>query len=116
MKKDLIVIGAGPCGATAAIYAKRAGLDVLVIDSGASALLKADKIENYYGFESVSGKELFEKGLMQLRRLKVETVFRQALSAVYGDRPAALHCHRKASPQHHSNGTAALSRSPNPRS
>ena len=56
MKKDLIVIGAGPCGATAAIYAKRAGLDVLVIDSGASALLKADKIENYYGFESVSGK------------------------------------------------------------
>lgn len=85
MKKDLIVIGAGPCGATAAIYAKRAGLDVLVIDSGASALLKADKIENYYGFESVSGKELFEKGLMQLRHLKVEMVFRQALSAVYGD-------------------------------
>ena len=33
----------------------------------------------------------------------------------YG-RPAASHCHRKASPQHHSNGTAALSRSPNPRS
>ena len=83
MKKDLIVIGAGPCGVTAAIYAKRAGLNVLVIDGGGSALLKADKIENYYGFESVSGRALYEKGLSQLKAQGIELISRQALSVMY---------------------------------
>ena len=79
----MIVIGAGPCGVTAAIYAKRAGLNVLVIDGGGSALLKADKIENYYGFESVSGRALYEKGLSQLKAQGIELISRQALSVMY---------------------------------
>lgn len=83
MKKDVIIIGAGPCGATAAIYAARAGLEVMVFDNGQSALLKADKIENYYGFESVSGKELYEKGIKQLESLGVERVCGQVLSVVW---------------------------------
>lgn len=83
MKKDVIIIGAGPCGATAGIYCARAGLSVAVLDSAGSALLKTDKIENYYGFETITGKELFERGISQLERLGVEVIREQALSVMY---------------------------------
>ena len=46
-------------GITAAIYAKRRKLSVLVISKGNGSLAKADKIENYYGFiKPISGQEL----------------------------------------------------------
>lgn len=83
MKTDVIVIGAGPAGATAALYLKRAGLSVRVFDSGGSALLKADRIENYYGTGTVSGRELFEKGISCLEELGVGVVHSQVLSVTY---------------------------------
>lgn len=70
--KDIIVIGRGPAGISAAIYATRAGMDVLVVAKDNGALEKADKIENFYGFEQpTSGKELAERGLAQAKRLGV---------------------------------------------
>ena len=48
---DIIVLGAGPAGISAALYAKRANLNVLVLFHGESQLEKAHLIENYYGFE-----------------------------------------------------------------
>ncbi len=71
---DLLIIGAGPGGVSAAIYAKRAGISVLVIDKGESALLKAHMIENFYGTGAVSGSELFEMGISQLKQLDIEVL------------------------------------------
>lgn len=57
---DLIIVGAGPAGLTAAIYASRAGLDTMVIERGAPGgkMFVTHEIENYPGFENVSGREL----------------------------------------------------------
>jgi thioredoxin reductase (NADPH) len=67
---EVIIIGKGPSGISAALYTVRAGLKTLVIGSGSSALQKTDKIENYYGFENpISGRELLETGVKQAKRL-----------------------------------------------
>ena len=62
MKKDadVIIIGAGPAGMTAAIYASRAGLDTILLESGAPGgkLLKTNEIENWPGIVSESGADL----------------------------------------------------------
>ena len=60
MRYDLIVVGCGPAGMSAAIYAKRSNLNVLVIEKDAPGgkLLHLDKINNYLGFNNVSGIDL----------------------------------------------------------
>jgi thioredoxin-disulfide reductase len=59
---DIIIIGAGPAGLSAAIYAARRALKVLVIskDIGGQAVYAA-KVENYPGFDMISGFELLQK-------------------------------------------------------
>lgn len=70
---DVIIIGAGPAGISAALYAKRANLNVLVIYKGISNVEKAEKIDNYYGFvNGISGKELYNNGIKQAKNLGVE--------------------------------------------
>lgn len=77
---DVLVLGGGPAGITAAIYAARAGKAVTVLYRDAGALGKAESIENYYGFaEPISGQALFAAGLAQARRLGVEVVKTQIL-------------------------------------
>ncbi len=60
MRYDTIVIGGGPAGLTAAIYLRRAGKSVAVIEKGSfgGQVNYSPKIENYPGFESISGNEL----------------------------------------------------------
>ena len=73
--KDLLVVGKGPAGISAAIYAKRAGLDVVVVGNGYGALGKTDKINNFYGHEdTLTGVELVEKGIRQAENLGVEVI------------------------------------------
>jgi thioredoxin reductase (NADPH) len=63
MDYELAIIGAGPAGYSAAIYAVRAGIKTLVLDKGFGGGLAAvsPNIENYPGFESIPGIELVEK-------------------------------------------------------
>jgi thioredoxin reductase (NADPH) len=78
---DVIIIGRGPAGISASLYAKRANLKTLVIGKHDSALLKADKIENYYGFSKViSGKQLLTEGENQALRLGVEILDDEIIS------------------------------------
>lgn len=78
---DVIVIGKGPAAMSCAIYTTRANMKTLSIGKSDSMLLKADKIENYYGFEnSISGKELLETGIKQAERLGTEIVDDEVVS------------------------------------
>ena len=60
--RDIIVIGAGPAGVSAALTAKSRDKDVLVLSGppGSSGLYKAERIDNYPGLPEVSGAELYE--------------------------------------------------------
>ncbi len=64
---DIVIIGAGPAGLTAAIYARRAGKKVLILERGAfgGQITFSPKVENYPGFESISGTELADKFVEQ---------------------------------------------------
>lgn len=83
----LLVIGSGPAGVTAAIYAKRGGMDVTVISRGVGTLNKAHMIENYYGFpEPITGPELEERGIEQAKKLGVEFIKSEVTSLGFEDR------------------------------
>ena len=69
---DVIVIGNGPAGVTAAVYTKRANLNTLVIGKDGGSLEKAEKIQNYYGFENITGTALVKLGIEQVKSLGVE--------------------------------------------
>ncbi len=72
MTYDIIIIGAGPAGISAALYAKRANKNVLVLYYGEAQLEKAHTVDNYYGTGSISGAELYKNGIEQARALGVE--------------------------------------------
>lgn len=69
---DLIIIGGGPAGITAAIYSARKNLNLLLLtkDLGGQVLLTSE-IENYPGFQSISSKELAEKFIIQLTNFPI---------------------------------------------
>ena len=78
---DVIIIGAGPAGISAGIYAKRANLSVLILYYGQSNLEKATLIENYYGFENgISGTELYNAGINQAKNLGIEVKNEEVLN------------------------------------
>ena len=63
---DILILGYGPAGVSAALYGLRAGLDVLLVGKDAGALARAHMIENYYGLvKPLSGPELAEVGKNQ---------------------------------------------------
>lgn len=74
---DMIIIGAGPGGMTAAIYAKRAGLDVVMIEKTlpGGAVATTYEVANYPGFTSISGMDLATKMFEHVQSLDVEMVF-----------------------------------------
>lgn len=63
MDFELAIIGAGPAGYSAGIYAARAGIKAVIFDEsgGGGLAMLSPNIENYAGFESISGTELMEK-------------------------------------------------------
>lgn len=67
---DIIIIGAGPGGLTAGIYAGRAGLNTLIIDQGQSGgtANTAPLVENYPGFDKIPGNELMKNVSEQARK------------------------------------------------
>ncbi|HEX9610258.1 MAG TPA: FAD-dependent oxidoreductase, partial [Gemmatimonadales bacterium] len=83
---DVIIVGAGPAGLCAAMYAGRGMLHALTIERGAPGgeLLNTDLIEDYIGFESIKGRELAQKMSAHAKKFGAEivtdtvTVVRQA--------------------------------------
>lgn len=73
---DLIIIGGGPAGVSAAIYASRAGYHVAIIEAGAvgGKMLKSDRIENWPGDVSVSGVDLAIRFLNQVQSLQCDII------------------------------------------
>lgn len=82
---DVIIIGGGPAGVSAALYACRGGLDVCMLHNGATALEKAEKIQNFYGAGTVNGKALYEKGLEQAKEVGAEIINGEVTFASSGD-------------------------------
>lgn len=86
---DVIVIGGGPAGASAAIYLQRSKLDVLLIMKDYGTLEKTGHIDNYWGFEdTMDGKELVVKGIDQAKRLGVKIIEEEVLDIekdMFGD-------------------------------
>jgi len=78
---DLIIIGAGPAGMTASIYAKRANLDVLLMEKSAPGgqMISTAEIENYTGAGKVSGVDLAMKMFEHVQSLGVETMFEEVV-------------------------------------
>lgn len=72
---DSIIVGKGPAGIQAALYMKRANLNILVIGKDGGSLEKAEKIENFYGQETaLSGEELINKGISQIEKLGAQVI------------------------------------------
>lgn len=90
---DLVIIGAGPAGLTAAIYAARAKLDVLVLEKAAPGgqILIADWIENYPGFpEGLSGADLIMNMTDQVKRFGVAIETNEVVSLDLSENPRQL--------------------------
>lgn len=86
---DVIIIGGGPGGYTAALYAARAGLDVLVLEklSAGGQMALTSQIDNYPGFESgVDGFELAEKMQAGAERFGAKTELAEVYSAELKDK------------------------------
>lgn len=80
--KDLVIIGSGPGGMSAAIYAIRSGMDFLILEKGAPGgqILNTSDVENYPGFiDPVAGFELADKMHDQCKRLGAEFKNSEAL-------------------------------------
>ena len=90
---DLIIIGMGPAGVSAAIYAKRAGLNVLCLDKAmiGGYVNYIDKIENYPGM-IMSGPDLAFKFYEHIKQLDIEFVNKEVLSVVLGDVKKVVTC------------------------
>jgi thioredoxin reductase (NADPH) len=72
---DVVIIGNGPAGIAAAIYALRSGLDTMVIGKDKGSLERAGLIENYYGFpQPVEGKALINNGIEQAVKLGAKII------------------------------------------
>lgn len=78
---DIIIIGAGPAGLTAAIYARQARKSVLILEkeSYGGQILKANKVKNYPGFSEISGFEFSTNLYNQATALKPDIKFERVI-------------------------------------
>lgn len=80
--KDLIIIGAGPAGLTAALYAARSGLSVLVFEKSiyGGQVATTNEVENYPAIELISGADFSVNLYNQVVKQKVEVLFEEVRS------------------------------------
>lgn len=91
---DIIIIGSGPAGLSAAIYAKRANLNVAVAEKeyeGTGQIAESGNVNNYLGFPNINGYDLGEKFREHAVSLNVEFIEKEAveIAAVQNDECAA---------------------------
>ena len=80
---ELIIIGAGPAGMTAAVYAARKKLNALLVskDIGGQAIW-ASKVENYMGYQFIEGVELMQKFEAQVKQFPLEQKIGEGIEAL----------------------------------
>ena len=84
---NIIIVGSGPAGVSAALYTARAGLDTTILTKGSGALDRAEMIQNYYGFaEPISGAELERRGIEGAKAVGVKFVNTEVVGLTYTDR------------------------------
>ena len=81
---NVIIIGGGPAGVSAALYLARANIKTAIVENGPGALARAHKIENFYGI-AASGPRLYAEGLEQARSLGVDIIQDEVLAVEYYD-------------------------------
>lgn len=86
---DLLILGSGPAGYTAGIYAARAGIDTLIVSGNQEGgqLTMTASIENFPGFEEISGYELMDKMKQQALKLGVRFVNDNIVEVDFANRP-----------------------------
>jgi thioredoxin reductase (NADPH) len=85
---DLVIVGGGPAGLAAAIYAAREGIDAIVVDKGGlgGQAGVTERIENYPGFpEGVGGGDLADRFIAQARRYGVELLAAVEVTGLVGE-------------------------------
>lgn len=77
-----VIVGAGPAGLNAALYLKRAGIDVSIIEKNipGGEMLKTNKIENYLGFSEIDGGDLALKMSAQVKKIGVPIIKDEVLN------------------------------------
>ncbi|MDW8033765.1 MAG: FAD-dependent oxidoreductase, partial [Nitrososphaerota archaeon] len=87
---DVIIIGSGPAGLTAALYTSRARLKTLVIagSSWGGQLMLTSEVENFPGFpDGILGPDLMKNMLNQAQRFGAEVIFEDAENVDFSKRP-----------------------------
>ena len=80
----IMIVGSGPAGCSAALYAARAGMETTVISKGIGALQKAEQIQNYYGFEEgITGAELYRRGVAGAQAVGTQFVTAEVVGLDY---------------------------------
>jgi thioredoxin reductase (NADPH) len=93
--RDVVIVGAGPAGLAAAVYAASEGLDVVVLETTAPGgqAGSSSRIENYLGFPTgISGQDLAGRALMQAEKFGAEVAIARAAVAIdCGSKPYTVH-------------------------
>ena len=79
---DVVIIGQGPAGISCAIYLKRYNINPLVIAKDLGTLEIDTTIENYYGIQSIKGRDLINNGIKQAKELGIEIINEEVLDIV----------------------------------
>ena len=93
--RDLVIVGAGPSGLSAAVYSASEGLDVLVLETNAPGgqAGSSSKIENYLGFPTgISGQELATRAYTQAQKFGAHLLIATSARQLAGDRKSSLQC------------------------
>ncbi len=94
---DVLIIGGGPSGLSSAIYSVRYGLKTVVLFSDMGMISSAPKVENYPGFESISGVELIMKFQAQAKKLGAELLNKSVTEIKKSGKTFKVSCSDKSS-------------------
>lgn len=84
---DVVIIGAGPAGMTAAVYASRANLSTIMIERGipGGQMANTEEVENYPGFDTILGPELSTKMFEHAKKFGAEYAYGDVSEIINGE-------------------------------